>query len=277
MKISAGYNVQSKPLSFASNQRQIIQNGLIKNRNVTCFFRDDLDWPVFVDKLINRYKNADKVNVHCFACSDGSEPFSLAMSLLSKLGGKKARKFFPIKASDKDAVILRKPKAGIGEMMESDSWDVNFITRQPSNKFFVQTGKKRWVEDVNVFPVKFHKNVTDAIKFKQADVNKEITTVSGDNSVIMARNFLPYLEPAEQNKFIDEVWKRLGKNSLFVCGDYDMKVLNTCIKDFAKKFRPSETQFCYEKNFAYKENLDSLSNPEFLYNTFVPKQQGLEF
>ena len=39
-------------------------------------FRTDLDW----------LKDAEKVNVVCQACSDGSEPYTLALALIHSLG-----------------------------------------------------------------------------------------------------------------------------------------------------------------------------------------------
>ena len=94
-------NIQN-PL-FTSNKRErgIKEDGTL-NRNTTSFFRNDLIWGDFADLLIDKYKNENKVNVYCYACSDGSEPYSVAMLLISRLGLEGAKKFFPIIAVDKD-------------------------------------------------------------------------------------------------------------------------------------------------------------------------------
>ena len=93
-------------IAFSSNTR-VIQRAdvpkkdieekytpLYKNKvnfysNATYFYRNDLSyrdvdgsWNDFRRVISNEFKEAPKVNVYNFACSDGSETYSLVMSLL---------------------------------------------------------------------------------------------------------------------------------------------------------------------------------------------------
>ena len=122
--------------SFSSNTRVIQRSEvskkeiedkytpLFKNKadfyyNATFFYRNDLSlsdidgsWNDFRRVITEEFKEAPKVNVYNFACSDGSETYSLVMSLLEGLDKSEADKYFPIKAFDLDPIILDEAKSG---------------------------------------------------------------------------------------------------------------------------------------------------------------------
>ena len=92
------YNVKKKTLLYSFTTE-------------TDFFRSDVNWDKFVELLYLKYKNTDKVNLICHACSDGEEAYSLAVKLISKFG-EKAEKFFPIIARDVDFGNIELAKEG---------------------------------------------------------------------------------------------------------------------------------------------------------------------
>ena len=51
------------------------------NANSTSFYR--LEWTKNITEVIEKFKNCNKVNVHNYGCSDGSEALSLEMLLLN--------------------------------------------------------------------------------------------------------------------------------------------------------------------------------------------------
>ena len=91
--------VKNYNLSFCANNVNYLRSTIDGRRKYACcytrMFRSDLDWNLLSYYLENKYKNAQKVNVLNAACSDGSEPYSLAMILDKKISG--GKKFFPIK------------------------------------------------------------------------------------------------------------------------------------------------------------------------------------
>ena len=84
----------------------------ILHRNNTIFFRNPSFWQNAVKFFEKEYKNVPKVNVYCYGCSDGSEAYTFAMTLLTKIG-KKAKKYFPIQAKDYDPVAIEKIQENI--------------------------------------------------------------------------------------------------------------------------------------------------------------------
>ena len=70
----------------------------LKHRNDTSFFRDGRFWSSLAYYMMYKYRDADKVGVYNYACSDGSEPYSLLMTLISIWGIENVKKYLPIKA-----------------------------------------------------------------------------------------------------------------------------------------------------------------------------------
>ena len=112
--------------------------------NCTNFFRDDLPWNSLGKTLDELYPENEKVNVFNFACSDGSEPYSLAICLMEQLGEEKAKRFFPIQATDIDPKILPDNKKGVISATREDIKKNNEITNNNIKKYFsVKHLKKR--------------------------------------------------------------------------------------------------------------------------------------
>ena len=88
--------------------KQFSSNSDVKmiNSNTTNFFRRDIDWKT-LGKIFKKQFPQGKVNIYDFACSDGSEAYSLIITLIEQLGEKNAQRFFPIIASDVDEEIIR--------------------------------------------------------------------------------------------------------------------------------------------------------------------------
>ena len=111
MKVSNMQNTYTPKIpSFSSNARRTL-NGLAPN--FTYFFRNDFQWKSFAAYLNRKYKGVNSVNIYNAACSDGTEAFTLAIALISKLGKDAAKKFFPIKAHDINESLIVDAKSGI--------------------------------------------------------------------------------------------------------------------------------------------------------------------
>ena len=94
-----------------------------KHMNNTSFFRLYKIWEPTVKYLEERFKDVEKVNIYNLACSDGSEPLSLAMLIKSKFPYL-AKKFLPIKAFD---------------------YDVNAIERALSREYCINISEKNYI------------------------------------------------------------------------------------------------------------------------------------
>ena len=109
----------------------------IKNSNATQFFREDMPYSNNADysgfaRFLNKHFSEGKVNIYDFACSDGSEAYSIAISLIEEMGEEEAQRFFPIQAIDKDKYIIKEAANGI---IECDTVDMRNIIANTHDKF----------------------------------------------------------------------------------------------------------------------------------------------
>lgn len=261
MRINSAQSNLNKKTNFTANYREVYDKVTRHTlyRNNSCFFRKDLVWDKFVDLLEKKYKNVDKVNIHCFACSDGSEPFSLAMMLIEKLGYKKAQKFFPIIASDMDSEILREPKKGIINISDIDLEHIEqnlgtnykkYMTLSEDAVYSTKLGAK--VRTGIIDPI-----ILSSVKFKNYVMQTRIVDVPKRNSVLMSRNVWPYFERPYQKddslgfKMLEKASNQLGDNSLIVIGDFDNRITGDRLK--AKGFFGTEVDWVYTKGYVPKE------------------------
>lgn len=269
---------ESKP-AFTSNARQVLDaSGQLLYRNNTAFFREDLKWGKFVDTLNERYKDVDKVHIYNYACSEGAEPFSLAMLLIEKLGKEGAKKFFPIIASDIDAEVLKNPKQGIIKLSKED---IEYIKEELKNN------ASKYIEYDNVFQddPKFREKLCngrikpilkDTVIFKNLNIMDDLANIEKDNSIVMCRNFWPYLNSYEnQLKLAQTLSEKLGENSMCVIGDFDYRIgsmleaeqFHDYFKDFDKEYTGGIKNLYYVKNPPKKNT--HLCNPNFLMKIFA--------
>lgn len=206
-------------LSFKSNERQIFDNaGKIINRNVTYFFRSDLDWEEFAKYLKRKYLNTPKVNIYDYACSDGSEAYSLALSILAKGTPSENDKFFPIIAKDIDPYIIKKAQSGSCDIYDSDLYAINYYTKNKFNYFFQATAPKNKSCDLGIIP---KEPLQNRIVFEQANIIKDLKNIPGKNNVILCRNFWPYLNETQQMILAEDLYQKSKNNGLIVIGDFD--------------------------------------------------------
>ena len=153
--------------NFGTNNRVVTNlDKSVKWRNTTSFFRSDLQWNEMVDYFIKKYENVDKVRVFCYACSDGSEPISLAMMLIDKLGAK-ADKFFPIIAKDIDPTIIDKAKTGSIEVEHCDKDTMKYLLKNDISDYLDMPPFLPTMYNVKA---NVKQNVKDSIYYSVADI-----------------------------------------------------------------------------------------------------------
>lgn len=223
------YNNDCPNFSFMGNSRKVKDAlGELKYRNNSAFFRPDLRCNRLADKLIEKYHDVDKVQIYNYACSEGAEPYSLAMILIKKLGKEKSKKFFPIIASDIDEEILENPKQGIVKVSPFEFLMSRLSVGKKFKEFVIPISNFKY--DPKFRNVLKTANVSselkDSVIFKQADILKDIDNIEEENSVVLCRNFFPYLSDENKNILAQKLSEKLGKNSMCVIGTYDTFCLN---------------------------------------------------
>lgn len=184
----------------------------------TSLFREDLDWDGLMNLMRRKYKNADKVNLICHACSDGEEAYSLALKV-KKTFGKSADKFLPVIAKDIDYDNIFKAKRAnyvvfndeISRLEQHGGLDLNRYFDIYKNDFTYETYAKP------------RDSLKEYVDFAQGDILEDIKKIPKENTVLMCRNFIPYLPAKSQTELIKQFGERLDSSSLLVLGEFDMR------------------------------------------------------
>lgn len=261
---------ENKQLYFTSNCREVIDAaGKVTNRNSTRFMRCDLKWRKFTEHIIEKYKNKNKVNVYCYACSDGSEPYSLAMMLISKLGKEKAQKFFPIIAKDIDGTFLTSAQKGIVKLDQYDIEEIEKKTHLASTAFITTDSNYEKFHGMDLCTGKISDLLKGTVTFEQANIMHDIKNVKKHNSIIMFRNVWPYLSETSQHELAKNITKQLGRDSMLVIGGWDDK-MEIGSKVLTKHGLKSEDiEYCYESVSLKSKAL--LSDPQYMMQVFAGK------
>ena len=238
------YRQNSK--AFGSFHRDVVSKPLfckekLLYRNDTSFFRDCDFWPKLSDYLIKKYKDVPKVNVYSYGCSEGSEPYTFIMSMVSKLG-ENAKKFFPVIAKDRDFFVINLAKSRDWYFLKDEEKAViNANTRSCFNRFFKE------IDSNYVFVTD---ELYDNVNFSVADINKDYKKISPKNSIVFVRNFWPYLKDNDaRQKLLNNLYKQLDKDSMIIIGLFDKMGTNYEIIDLVTNagFKPTKIDFVYEK------------------------------
>ncbi len=192
----------------------------IKNSNATQFFRADMPYTKDSDysgfaRFLNKHFSEGKVNIYDFACSDGSEAYSIAISLIEEMGEEEAQRFFPIQAIDKDKYIIKEAANGIIECDTVDMRNIIANTHDKFDKYFEvleQNGEN--------YLLKVKEPLKNAVNFKIGKIENKLDDVKGSNNVVLCRNMWPYLSKESMFKAVLKL-SNLDKNSLVVIGNYD--------------------------------------------------------
>lgn len=226
MKIST-VNYKCQNLSFGTTYKKNYKNdGTLSHESSTHFFVDDIHWNRLFNELIDKYKDTPKVNVFSLAGSDGSEAFSIAMLLITKLEDK-ANKFFPVTAVDLDDNVMQLARSGYIYLSKDDELRINRYTKNNLNKFFERTNKTYLTDKIGgsdrqelltCFRIK--PILKDKVTFVNDNVDNFLTTMPNQNNLIFCRNCWPYFFKNEQ-KIAQKLSEKTDKNSYLITGDYD--------------------------------------------------------
>ena len=236
MKIMPIHNSQKKQPVFQSCFRaypaktikivDIFRKDTVKTS--TNLFREDLDWVGLVKFMEKHFKHKDKVNIFSLACSDGSEAYTLAISVFENLPEYVKSKFLPIYASDIDKEVLKAAKSG-----RINIYSIEFLFSERTykcnmEKYFENRSASIMIngDDISetdtISSYQPIKELRDSVIFKHSDILTELNNLKDDgNSVILCRNVFPYLGESYKNEIVNSAKQNLKSGSLFVIGDYD--------------------------------------------------------
>ncbi len=223
--------------SFGTNYRSYNRLDGENMRTTTTLFREDLNWNKFTNYIINNFKNKENVNVVQIASSDGSEAFSLIISLLEKDAYN--NKNFPIKAYDIDLEVIKAANSG---KINANNEDIKRLhkNKYDFDKYFTETndeinmkhevftkealGNQKIYKDIIMRPYNVSDEITKRVEFNYGEMFDVVKNIEDNsNTVLLCRNVIGYLNSRQTELFTDLVSRTLKKGSMFVIGDFDTK------------------------------------------------------
>lgn len=219
--------------AYKNNRETLVQDNLVLSN--TWLFRDDVDWNRLAKYMEKTFQNKGRVHLYSVAASDGSEAFTLAMTLDKLFKKKTLKKFLPIKASDRDEVIVNASQSGLINLRAKDIIRIVEKDIEPK-KYFTVSKKRLSIDDDARVPgmhtYKISNFLKDAVVFEKAELLDRLKSIEDNsNTVVFCRNVTPYLSPSEVLDVALVASKKLKKGSIFVIGKYDS---NTDIADYLK-------------------------------------------
>ena len=221
--------MKTSSINFAQNSQSITYKGNMRSiydakknllyRTTTYYFRGCTEWNKLANLLITKYRNVEKVNIIDHACSSGAEADSIAMILISKLGEKKAKKFFPIQAKDIDKKNIEMAKNYTPlNVIELDIERINYYTNNGFYKFMDIFSTRDDNFDLAIAP---RQDFRDNIHFEQSDIFEDVEKLPPRNNVFLCRNLWLYLNDEKKDKLAQNLSKKLDDTSILVIGEYD--------------------------------------------------------
>lgn len=229
----------------------------IAHRNDTSFVRhlgvdkkacgNASSWLKVMDYLVNKYKNVSRVNIYNYACSDGSEPYTFLIALLSRYDKETQKKFNKIIAIDHDKEAILKAKKGIYQISQRELDNLQELSNNNIDEFL----NIEYNPEENIYNATVKDMLKSKIKFINADILKDYKRISPKNSIVFARNFWPYLKE-NMAKLLSHLNLQMGENSTLIIGDYDKRGCSwhgfNILQEITKKgFKSSKIDYLYEK------------------------------
>ena len=250
MRITPTYNFNNynykNAIASKGNARAVVdKNNNLLYRTTTYFFREDLDWDNFFALLKRKYQNVPKVNFINHCCSNGEETYSCISGMKIHLGEDFAKKFFPIIAKDinKENIDSAKNYSKIG-ISPIDYRQINYYTNFNIHKFFDFVRSDTDIYDAAVIP---KEELRKCVKFENSDILDDIDKLPDTNSVLLCRNFWPYLDAFKREEFASKLEKKLDERSLLVIGDYDIYEAKTDELLIQHNFIPTTVKYVFTK------------------------------
>ena len=222
-------------------------------RGDTCMCRDDLYFPDFVSFLNDKYNSVPNVNVIAHACSDGEEVYSFLGVLKSQLGDK-ADKFLPVIAKDIEPEHLARAQKGKYYLRAYEHYVANASMNNKFCDYFENSDSPIDIDIKNNFkfsekPIQVR--VKDCLKnnviFKQGNIIYDVNKTDFTNTVLLARNFWPYLSFDDRKRLANTLSKKMDETSTLVIGDYDKDEANVDALLKSYGFVETAVENVYEK------------------------------
>lgn len=202
--------------SFSRTVYSNVADGIVKHKNNTMLYRNDMDWQSLIKFLAEKYKNVDKVHIFDYACSNGSEAYTILMNLFTYFDDNTLKKFTPIIARDYDEFVIHIANL---KTLTIDSDEQDYINIHTGNKFY------EYFTLLSKILKKYEPNpkLTNNVIFQVGDITQDYEKLPKENVVLFVRNMWPYLKFEEQQSLPRRLCHHFDKNTTIIIGRYDLR------------------------------------------------------
>ncbi|WP_026654117.1 MULTISPECIES: CheR family methyltransferase [Butyrivibrio] len=191
--------------------------------NVSEFFRNADQWNLMdkemVPELMNKF--GKNLKIWSAACSTGDEPYTIVMMLSKHMPLNQIN----VLATDLDAVVLAKAKAGIYDKKEVAGVPAEFKT-----KFFEETADGK---------MKVSDEIKSRVTFKQADLLRD--PYPKDCHLLVCRNVLIYFTEEAKDEIFRKYYDSLAPGGILFIGSTE-QIINYKDMGYVRK-----NSFYYER------------------------------
>lgn len=192
--------------------------------NESSFFRDQRPFDQFrqivLPKFLAARASTKRLRIWSAACSNGQEPYSLAM-ILDEERAKLAGWHIEIVATDLCRDVLDKAQQGIYTQFEVQrGLPITMLV-----KYFTQIGDK-W---------QLNKNIRDQIKFQPFNLLNDMRAL-GQFDIIFCRNVLIYFDQPTKTKVLENMARQMPQDGVLYLGGAET------VLGITQAFKPMENQ-----------------------------------
>ncbi len=206
------------PVFQSTRSRTYDELGRVLNCNYTNFNREDMNWKNLAKFLDKRFQDQKRVRINFAGCSDGSEPYTLAIYLIKTLGNKSA-KFFPIEASDISPDMVEAAKSGVIFLNDRD---LKFIKEMGMSDSFRRDSEVKIMRDIPFYKYYIKESLRSSVTFSVSDVRKMAEEGDFSNRVFVFRNGWTFNSLEDQNSISKNLYKNSNEKTLVIIGQSDL-------------------------------------------------------
>lgn len=202
--------------SFSRTVYSNAADGIVQHKNNTMLCRSDMDWQSLIKFLVDKYKDVDKVHIFDYACSNGSEAYTILINLFNNYSENIVKKFTPVIARDYDNFVINLANL---KTLTIDSEEQNHINQCTENKF------NEYFSLVSKILNKYSPSskLTSNVVFQVGDITKDYENLPKENVVLFVRNMWPYLKFEEQQSLPRRLCHHFDKNTTIIIGRHDLR------------------------------------------------------
>jgi len=195
-----------KVLKAKPNEKIIAEVVDAMTTNESMFFRDQKPFEQLRNILLPRIsqaRNGGQIRIWSAACSNGQEPYSVAMCLLEEVS-KMAGFTYEIFATDISPSVLAKAKEGIYTQFEIQrGLPIHMLL-----KYFKQLNNDRW---------QANDRLRNMVTFHQLNLLEE-TVMLGKFDIILCRNVLIYFDESTKCNILEKMSQMLNAEGALILG-----------------------------------------------------------